>query len=666
MTDTQHHAEMANAIRFLTMDAVEKANSGHPGMPMGMADVAAVLFSKFLRFDASAPGWADRDRFILSAGHGSMLIYALNYLVGYEGMSIEDLKQFRQLGSRTPGHPEYGHTVGVETTTGPLGQGIANAVGMALAERMLNARFGDELVDHRTYVIAGDGCLMEGISHEAIGLAAHLKLSKLVVLFDDNQISIDGPTSLAVSEDAVERFKAAGWNATRIDGHDPAAIEAALQAAQTSNAPTLIACRTAIGYGAPTKAGKSSCHGAPLGAEEIAGAREKLGWSAEPFEVPGPILDRWRAAGVRARRQRTEWQRRLDALPAERRAEWEAGQKGELPSGFAEVVANEKARLLADPPKVASRKASQMVLEVLNPAVPSLVGGSADLSGSNLTRSSELQAVTAESFAGRYLHYGVREHGMGAVMNGLALHGGFIPYGGTFLVFSDYCRPAIRMSALMEQRVVYVMTHDSIGLGEDGPTHQPIEHLASFRAMPNVSVMRPADAVETLECWEMALEHAKGPTVLALSRQSLPPLRFAGPDENPRFNRSALGAYLLVEPDGGRDVTLLASGSEVGLAMEAARALSEKGVRAAVASMPCWERFARQSKDYRASVLGKAPRVAIEAGATFGWDRWVGDDGEMIGIDRFGASGPGPEVYETLGLATAQVTAAVLAHLGRA
>ncbi|MCB9645809.1 MAG: transketolase [Deltaproteobacteria bacterium] len=647
-----HIRPMANAIRALTMDAVQAANSGHPGMPMGMADVATVLFTKFLAFDAQDPTWPDRDRFVLSAGHGSMLLYSLYHLTGYAELGIEDLKAFRQLGSRTPGHPEVGHTVAVETTTGPLGQGLANAVGMALAERLLNARFGDGLVDHYTYAIAGDGCLMEGISHEAASLAGHLGLSKLVVLFDDNSISIDGATNLAVSDDQLARFAAYGWYTARVDGHDPVAIEGAIAAARDADRPALLACRTTIGFGAPTKSGKASCHGSPLGPEEIAGARKALEWDAAPFEIPEPIRAAWLEAGARGRPAREAWEARRDALSTERKAAFEQAISGALPADLDDVVRDAKAALLEGRPTRATRKSSQASLDVLAAAIPGLLGGSADLTGSNNTQAKSQGVVGPGAFEGRYMHYGVREHAMGAVMNGVALHGGFIPYGGTFLVFSDYCRPAIRMSALMEQRVVYVMTHDSIGLGEDGPTHQPIEHLASLRAMPNVAVLRPADAVETLECWQYALHNVGGPSVLALTRQDVPALRDTTTDPDPAENRSARGAYVLHAPEGPRDATLIASGSEVALALDASRALAKEGLTVAVVSMPCWEAFAAQPAAYRAEVLGSAPRVAVEAGASFGWHRWVGERGTVVGIDRFGASGPAEDLFEYFGLVT--------------
>jgi transketolase len=648
------HKEMANAIRALAMDAVEKAKSGHPGMPMGMADVATVLFTRFLKFDASAPDWADRDRFVLSAGHGSMLLYALLHLTGYPGMTMEELANFRQLGSTTAGHPEYGHAPGVETTTGPLGQGLANAVGMALGERLLNARLGNHVVDHFTYCIAGDGCLMEGISQEAISLAGHLKLNKLIVLFDDNSISIDGPTSLAVSDDQLKRFAASGWAAVWIDGHDPAAIATAIEQARRSDRPTLIACKTVIGYGAPTKQGKASTHGEPLGPDEIKGARDKLGWAHAAFDVPDDVLAAWRAAGARGAGQRKAWQQRIAELDEAKRAMLGDPMDGSARRALASGVADIKAEFAATPPKIATRVASQRVLEKLVPALPCLIGGSADLTGSNGTRTKQHVAVAPGDYHGNYIHYGVREHAMAAAMNGLALHGGIIPYGGTFLVFTDYCRPAIRLSALMGQRVIYVMTHDSIGLGEDGPTHQPVEHLAALRAVPNLNVFRPADPIETAECWELALSSPKTPSVLALTRQAVPALRKAG-SENP----CAKGAYVLEEAQGGkRGITILATGSEVGLAMEAREHLAKDGVQAAVVSMPCWELFAAQPVAYRQAVLGTAPRVAVEAAVGFGWARWLGDSGIFIGMEGFGASAPAPKLYQHFGITSAKVAEA--------
>jgi transketolase len=646
------HKDMANAIRALAMDGVEQAKSGHPGMPMGMADVATVLVTQFLKFDASAPDWPDRDRFVLSAGHGSMLLYALLHLTGYPGMTIDELKHFRQLGSKTAGHPEFGHAPGIETTTGPLGQGLGNAVGMALAERLLNARHGDGVVDHYTYVIAGDGCLMEGISQEAISLAGHLKLSKLIVLFDDNSISIDGATSLAVSDDQVKRFEASGWAAARVDGHDPAAVAEAIAAARSSDRPTLIACKTVIGYGAPTKQGKASTHGEPLGADEIKGAREKLGWAHAAFEVPTHVLAAWFAAGERGAAQCKAWEQRAAKIaPSVLRDPIDKQTAEAIKAAVAEI----KAEFVASPPKLATRQSSQKVLEKLVPVVPALMGGSADLTGSNGTRTKHHTAVTSANFAGNYLHYGVREHGMAAAMNGLALHGGIVPYGATFLVFTDYCRPSIRLSALMGQRVVYVMTHDSIGLGEDGPTHQPVEQLASLRAMPNLHVFRPADAVEVAECWELALLTSRTPSILALTRQGLPALRTKADGEN----LSAKGAYVLAEAGGGkRDVTILATGSEVSLAIEAREQLEKSGVHAAVVSMPCWELFAAQPDSYRKAVLGSAPSIGVEAAIGMGWERWLGDGGTFIGMTGFGASAPAPKLFEHFGITPAHIVAA--------
>jgi transketolase len=643
---------MANAIRALAMDAVEKAKSGHPGMPMGMADVATVLFAEALTFDPADPAWPNRDRFVLSAGHGSMLLYALLHLTGYPGMDMEQLKNFRQLGSKTAGHPEYGHAPGIETTTGPLGQGIGNAVGMALAERLLNARLGSDLVDHYTFCIAGDGCLMEGISHEAISLAGHLKLGKLIVLFDDNSISIDGATSLSVSDDQVARFAASGWNTARVDGHDTKAVSAALAKAKAdSSKPWFIACKTVIGYGAPTKAGKSSTHGEPLGAEEIKGAREKLGWAHAPFEVPKDVLDAWRDIARRHSKTRAEWQARFEkAGDAAKSALGLPLAHARAPDVFAAIEAARK-QFAADTAKRATRVWSQMTLEHLVPALPELIGGSADLTGSNGTKTKHHTAVGPGNFGGNYIHYGVREHGMAAAMNGMALHGGVIPYGGTFLVFTDYCRPAIRLSALMHQRVIYVMTHDSIGLGEDGPTHQPVEHLAALRAIPNLQVLRPGDAIETAECWMAALAACETPTILVLTRQAVPTmLRSALSEEN----LSLKGGYVVAEPDGGRDVTLIATGSEVGLAAEAAAALIKEGVKAAVVSLPSFELFRKQSEDYRQAVLGAAPRIGIEAAVQQGWGEWLRHKDTFIGLSDFGASAPAPKVFEHFGLTAAK------------
>lgn len=643
---TDHHPrDMANAIRALAMDAVQKANSGHPGMPMGMADVATVLFQDFVHVDPSDPQWPDRDRFVLSNGHGSMLLYALHYLLGYEDMTLDELKNFRQIGARTAGHPEYGHALGIETTTGPLGQGITNAVGFALAERMMNARFGDDLVNHYTYVICGDGCLMEGISHEAIDLAGHLKLNKLIVLFDDNGISIDGKTELSTSTDQVARFKAAGWDSWHVDGHDVEAVRAAIEKAKTSDKPVMIACKTVIGYGSPKLAGSEKSHGAPLGDEEIAATRKALLWESESFVIPDAVLKGWRAIAEKNKERRAEWEKRHAAHA--RKAEFDAAVACELPADFAEAMAAYRRKLSDEAPKLATRKSSEATLEVINAMTPLTIGGSADLTHSVFTQTKGLASVQANDYGGRYIHYGIREHAMAAVMNGLALHGGFIPYGGTFLVFADYMRGAMRLSALMGQRVVYVLTHDSIGLGEDGPTHQPIEQLAMLRATPNMNVFRPADAIETAEAWEIALTTTDRPTVLSLSRQNLPTVRAGDVAEN----RSKRGAYVLREAEGGaRQVTLIATGSEIEIALAAAEKLKGEGIAAAVVSAPCLDLFAEQDAGYRAEVLGTAPRVAVEAASGFGWDRWIGDNGRFIGMHGFGASGPAPKLYEKFGI----------------
>lgn len=653
-TTDRNPRDMANAIRALAMDAVQRAKSGHPGMPMGMADVATVLFQKFINIDPSRPDWPDRDRFVLSAGHGSMLLYALHHLVGYADMDIEQLKNFRQLGSRTAGHPEYGHALGIETTTGPLGQGLSTAVGMALAERMMHARFGGDLVDHYTYTIVGDGCLMEGISHEAIDLAGTLKLSKLVVLWDDNGISIDGKVDIATATDQIARFKAAGWNTWAVDGHDADAVEAAIAEARKSDKPAFIACKTIIGYGAPNRGGTAKAHGEALGDEEIALAREQLVWKSEPFELPEAVVKGWREVGTRGREVRETWEKRL-ASSADRER-FQTAVATTLPSGLAGELASFRQALSADAPKVATRKASEMALEVINRVTDMTIGGSADLTGSNNTLTKGMQSITPDDFSGRYIHYGVREHGMAAAMNGLALHGGFVPYGGTFLVFADYARGAIRLSALMGLRVVYVLTHDSIGLGEDGPTHQPIEHLAMLRATPNLLVFRPADAIETAECWEIALTERHRPSVLALTRQGLPTVRAGDVGEN----RSARGGYVLKEADGPRDVTIMATGSEVEIALAAAKTLAESGKQAAVLSMPCLDLFEEQDEAYRKSVLGTAPRIAIEAAARLGWDRWIGENGRFIGMTGFGASAPAPQLYEKFGITPQAVVDAAL------
>ncbi|GAB4571016.1 MAG: transketolase [Rhodothalassiaceae bacterium] len=653
---------MANALRALAMDAVERAKSGHPGMPMGMADVATVLFSKYLRFDPDRPEWPDRDRFVLSAGHGSMLLYGLLHLTGYARPTLEDLKNFRQLHSPTAGHPEHGELPGVETTTGPLGQGFATAVGMAIAERHLAARFGDDLVDHRTFVIAGDGDLMEGVSHEAASLAGHLRLGRLIVLYDDNGISIDGPTALAFTDDTRARFEAYGWHVSAVDGHDPIAVEAAIEEAINDDRPSLVACRTVIGYGAPNKGGKASAHGSPLGSDEIALARESLGWTYPPFEIPEDIRAAWREAGARSKAAADDWHARLAAAPAAKRSEFLRRMKGDLPPAVAEAVTAHISGLIATPQTIATRKASELALAVINGAMPDTLGGSADLTGSNNTLTKDLGILDADNPGGRYLHYGVREFGMAAAMNGLALHGGIIPYGGTFLVFSDYSRPAIRLAALMKQRVIHVLTHDSIGLGEDGPTHQPVEHLASLRAMPGLLVFRPADAVETAECWQAALTHAM-PSAMALTRQNLPQFRLEEAGEN----LSARGAYILAESSSAPRALLIATGSEVMLAMKAREALESSGIPTRVVSMPCQELFDSQAEDYRDHLLLRHEdgivRVAIEAGVAFGWERYIGPDGVFIGMKGFGASAPAEALYRHFGITTEAVLEAVRSRL---
>ncbi|MGR3375539.1 transketolase [Salipiger abyssi] len=640
---------MANAIRALAMDTVQAANSGHPGAPMGMADVATVLFNRFMTLDPKHDTWPDRDRFVMSAGHGSMLVYAINHLLGYDDMPIEQLKRFRQLGSRTAGHPEYGHAKGIETTTGPLGQGISTAVGMALAERMTNARFGDDLVDHFTYVIAGDGCLMEGISHEAIDLAGHLKLSRLIVLWDDNGITIDGGTELSTSTDQQARFAAAGWHVQAVDGHDKEAVAAAIETARASDRPSMIACKTVIGFGAPNKQGSHDVHGAPLGEDEIAAAREALGWGWPPFEVPDQVRDGWRSVAARGAEARAGWAKRLATSP---KAEAFRAAHGAVDAKALDAaICAYKHRLSEDQPKVATRKASEMALEIVNGTLPNTVGGSADLTGSNNTKTKGQTPVKKGDYAGSYIHYGIREHGMAAAMNGIALHGGLKPYGGTFLAFADYCRPAMRLSSLMGVPVVYVMTHDSIGLGEDGPTHQPVETIASLRAMPNHLVFRPADAVETAEAWQIAMTQEATPSTLALSRQGLPTLR----TRHTEANLTARGAYLLRDP-GARDVTLIATGSEVEIAMAAADLLEADGIKAAVVSAPCFELFAQQDPEYRAEVLGTAPRIGIEAAIRQGWDLMLRPEDGFVGMTGFGASAPAPDLYRHFGI-TAEAVA---------
>jgi transketolase len=649
---------LANAIRALAMDAVEAANSGHPGMPMGMADAATALFTRHLKFDPTDPHWPDRDRFILSAGHGSMLIYALLYLTGYARPTIEDIEHFRQLHSPTAGHPENFELPGVEVTTGPLGQGVAMAVGTAIAERHLNAVYGDDLVDHWTYVIAGDGCLMEGINHEAVGLAGHLKLGRLIVLWDDNEITIDGSTDLSRNEDVVARHQASGWHTTECDGLDADDVAHAIEEAKADPRPSLIRCKTIIGYGAPHKQGTAATHGSALGKEEVAAARIELDWDLPAFEIPEDVLSAWREAGSRGTSARAEWQKRLDAN----------SNKGEFTSRVANKADDSWLKpyvdgLISNPPTVATRKASEMALEAINPVVQATIGGSADLTGSNNTKTKALQPLTADNYGGRYIYYGIREFGMAAAMNGMALHGGVIPYGGTFLVFTDYARPAIRLSALQQAKVIYVMTHDSIGLGEDGPTHQPVEHLQSLRAMPGLNVYRPADAVETAECWALALA-SKEPSVLALTRQNLRPVRTEAVDGN----LCARGAYRLKAAGNARKVIIIATGSEVEIALDAAERLEGQGIGTDVVSMPSTELFDEQSADYREDILPDVSnreilRVSIEAGTTFGWERYTGLHGLRIGIDRFGVSAPAKDAYEFFGLTPDAVAERVLGHM---
>ncbi len=658
--DAAAHGEMANAIRFLAADAVQAVNSGHPGLPMGAADMATVLFSRFLKFDPDKPHWPDRDRFVLSAGHGSMLLYSLLFLTGYSDMDVEQIRKFRQLGSRTAGHPEFGAAAGIETTTGPLGQGLATAVGMALAERMLASRFGGDLVDHYTYVLAGDGCLMEGISHEAASFAGHLRLGKLIVLFDDNEITIDGATGLSVGDDQCARFAAYGWDVARVDGHDPEALETAIAAARQNDRPSLIAARTEIGYGAPTRAGTASAHGSPLGDEEIAGARGQMDWPHPAFEVPDNVVSAWRAVGARGAAVSANWAGRLDALDQDVRAAFDRAQAGDLPASIIEAMADYRRQLADEKPQLATRAASGNALEVINRVVRETVGGSADLTGSNNTLTADLGIITANDFSGRYIHYGVREHAMAAAMNGLALHGGFIPYGGTFLAFSDYCRAAMRISALAGCRVIYVMTHDSIGLGEDGPTHQPVEHLAALRAMPNLNVFRPADAMETAECWELALA-AKGiPSAMVLTRQGLPAVRLEYSDDN----ACARGAYELTAADGEAAVTLLATGSEVSIAVAARNNLQSAGIPTRIVSMPCWELFEEQDDGYRQQTLGPdTVRIGVEAAVSMGWDRYLGPGGGFVGMTGFGASAPARELYKHFGITAEAVVELAKARL---
>ena len=656
MTDDR---ALANCIRALSMDAVQRATCGHPGMPLGMADAATVLFGEFLKFSPQNPQWQDRDRFVLSAGHGSMLLYSLLYLLGYPEMDLAQLKNFRQFGSKTPGHPEYGRTPGVETTTGPLGQGFAAAVGMAIAERMENARFGDALVNHRVYVVAGDGCLCEGISHEAASLAGHLALSKLIVLFDDNGITIDGETRLSVSDDPLMRFESYGWNAVAVDGHRPEEVRAALQNAQNSEKPSLIACKTIIGFGAPNKQGSEKAHGSPLGDDEIAAARKQLQWQHPPFEIPPALLAAWREIGARGNAAEEKWRRSLDDSPATLRQTWDAWRGKNYDSAVRTAISALKKEFSAAAPNTATRKASEKTLSALAGKIPGFTGGSADLTGSNNTKIAGQQAISAADFSGDYIHYGVREHAMSAAMNGMALHG-LTPFGGTFLVFSDYCRPAMRLSALMGAHVIYVMTHDSIGLGEDGPTHQPVEHLAALRAMPGISVYRPADAVETAECWEAALADKSCPAVIALSRQNIPAVR----SEYRAENMCMRGAYLLSPPSNRRDLTLLSSGAEVALAVQTAKLLAADGLHAAVVSFPCWERFARQDENYRREVLGEAPRFAVEAAAAFGWEKFAAEN-NIFAMSGFGDSAPAADLFAHFGFSADSLAEKIRARLVR-
>ena len=652
-----HLRELADCIRVLSMDAVQQAKSGHPGMPMGMADIAVVLYSEFLRFDAADPHWLDRDRFLVSNGHGSMLLYSLLYLTGYQDMTIEEIRNFRQINAKTAGHPEYRHANGIETTTGPLGQGLANSVGLALAERIMNASFGDALVDHFTYVFMGDGCLMEGISHEAISMAGHLKLGKLIAFFDNNAISIDGATSLSVSDDQTERFKASHWHVQEIDGHDTDAIREAIQAAQAvTDRPSMISCRTVIGFGMPTRAGTQKAHSDAPGEEEIAGARKLLGWTSPPFDIPPALLEAWRSIGSKGRNARMAWAERVKTAPEPLRQDFERRMKGDLPEGWRKAIAAAKKEFVDSGKELATRAASGTVLNHLFDAIPELLGGSADLTPSNNTKAKNQVEIRPDSYKGSYVHYGVREHGMAAAMNGIALHGGLIPYGGTFLTFSDYCRPAIRLAAMMEIRTIFVMTHDSIGLGEDGPTHQPIEHLAALRAIPHLAVYRPGDPVETAECWEAILDAPRRAALIALSRQPMPVLRRDAGGEN----LSAKGGYVLQEAEGGpRKLTILATGSELHLAVEARAILQKEGVPTAVVSMPCRLLFEQQDQAYRRMVLGEThARVAVEAGVEISWDRYLGLDGRFVGMHEFGASGKIGDVYKKFDITTEAVVRA--------
>ena len=629
------HSDLANAIRFLSIDAVQKANSGHPGMPMGMADVCAVLFKNFLKFDPTNPEWINRDRFVLSAGHGSMLLYSLLYLTGYKSISLEDIKKFRQLDSICAGHPEYEKGTGIETTTGPLGQGVANAVGFAISEEILKSKKGKDVYDHKTYVIAGDGCLMEGISHEALSLAGHLKLKNLIMFFDNNSISIDGPTSLAVSDNYKKRFEAYGWDYIDINGHNEKQIFKAIKKCQNAKKPTVISCKTVIGFGSPNKSGKSSAHGSPLGDEEINLVRKKLKWKYGTFEIPQEILNEWRAIGAKGAKERKRWQQK-----ANNKINKLSNSDSKL---FDKIFSTAKSAAIKDAKPTATRKSSEDILTLLTAEIPELIGGSADLAGSNNTKTKSQKIIKPGDFSGSYIHYGVREHAMCAIMNGIALHDNLIPYGGTFLIFSDYCKPSIRLSALMKQRVVYVMTHDSIGLGEDGPTHQPIEQLAGLRAIPNLNVFRPADTTETIECWELALQQKKTPSVLSLTRQNLIPAR----KEFSKQNKCAYGAYEILRTNSKIDLTIIATGSEVELAVEASQGLAKENIHCKVISMPCQELFDGQSDSYKNSILHETvAKISIEAASTMGWKKYTGNQGRELGIDTFGKSAPYKKIYE--------------------
>ncbi|MFN7038540.1 MAG: transketolase [Alphaproteobacteria bacterium] len=661
MESIKNYKKMANAIRALSMDAVENAKSGHPGMPMGMADVATILFAEFLKFNPKEPNWYDRDRFILSAGHGSMLLYSLLYLTGYKDINIEEIKNYRTLKGKTAGHPEYGYLSGIETTTGPLGQGLANAVGMAVGEKMLASRY-PEITDHYTYVIAGDGCLMEGISQEAISFAGHLGLGKLIILFDDNNISIDGPTNLTVSDDQITRFQASNWHTQSIDGHDFGQIRNAIQAAKASDKPSLIACKTIIGYGAGIKAGSEKSHGSPLGMDEVKKARDNLNWPYSPFEVPNDIMDSWNKVGQRGGVLYDDWCRKWDMLDRDEKDEITRILNGDLSLDFADEINKVKEKLTEDKQTIATRKSSGIVLERLVRKQTEMIGGSADLTGSNDTKTADLLAINKDNFNGRYIHYGVREHIMAAIMNGIALHKGFIPYGGTFLAFSDYARPAIRLSALMKLRVIYVMTHDSIGLGEDGPTHQPIEHLASLRSIPNLLTIRPADSVEVAEAWQIALEHKSTPSIIALSRQELPLLR----NIHIKENLSAKGAYIISEYKNDLKVTIIATGSEVAIAIEIQEILHSNNIGTRVISMPCTELFDKQDKEYKSYLLGNdSIKVGIEAASSFGWERYIGQEGLFFGIDSFGACGSAQELYKYFNITPENISSKILDKLNK-